>query len=370
MNVAAMHSELFGTAAPVDVELPPIEPGIYFNMPSPRYHRDKSLGSGSIKDIALDPTEWQWSKLHDVDKDSAALTWGQAIHARGLEGRAVFESRFACEPNIKDHPGALVTMEHLREHCKRLNIKPGTRKADAVSAIRDFDQTTPIWDEIIAAFERSSVGKTQISRRIAEQIEIAAQWMQADETLGPFMTDGTFTVGASEVSIFYVDNGVRLKARIDHLLTHALLDLKSFRPPVGWRVGPAIDRILGRVIAQNRYDIQAACYIRAWTHARALFEAGRVFDATDEQRELLKSAMNHAEMKWIWALVKNTGAPQSFVRQFPLSTFAFGSAMDEVNDAIDAYRANVAKFGADRDWIPHHAPGSFADTDFPSYMGT
>jgi PDDEXK-like domain of unknown function (DUF3799) len=347
-----------------------IESGIHFGLSADLYHADPALGSTSIKEIAADPTEWQWNNLHGEEKDTAALLWGSALHVRVLEGRLAFETAFACEPSRSYWPSALVTMDDLRAHASGLGVKAGKSKAEAISNIRAFDTTTPIWDEILSRFTAENAGKRIISQTVWRQIQMAADWMQADPLLAPVMKDGTFCAGASEVSIFYEDNGVRLKCRLDHLLQHGVLDLKSFRPPPGWTTRmPAVNRILGRVIAQMRYDIQAASYLRGWERARKMAGDGRVFGATKEQTKILDAALTQDAMKWIWVLVKNSGAPQPFVREFDSSSFAIGSARDAVEDAIASYKKFVAEFDLTKDWTPRHPADVLGDTEFPAYLG-
>lgn len=349
-----------------------IELGIHFGLPAAEYHSDPGLGSGSQKEIALDATEFQWNRLHEEDVETEALLWGRGIHCRTLEGREAFIKQFVRGPTQDEYPGVLVLMADLRAHCKALDIKAGKTKAETIARIREWDTTIPIWDEIEAKFEAETAasGRTLLPATVMTQIETAAIWMQQDKNLTQDMRDGTFVTGASEVSIFYEDNGVRLKGRLDKLLEHAIVDLKSFRPGPGWQnIYPFVNKILGRCIAQLRYDLQAASYMRAWDHARELYESGCVFGASDAEQNLLKKAMAAEKLKWIWVLVKNAGAPQCFVREFDHNAFAFSGAIATIEAAIDKYRANVLKFGIDKDWIPDNPADMLSDADLPSYLG-
>ncbi len=342
------------------------EPGIYFGLSDTEYHADESLGSSKQKELVLDPIEYQYARLHGGEKpETFALKWGSGIHCRVLEGRASFAERFPVGPRIEDFPGVLVTMDHLRAHCKEIGVKPGKTKEEAIAAIRDFDEKVPIWDEIKGKFEAENVGKTIIPADAIAHIERAARWMQRDPELAPVMEDGTFTAGASEVSIFYTDKGIRLKARIDHLLASAVIDLKSFRTIMAEAVKPAAKRAISRM----RYDLQAASYMKALRAASILFKEGRVFNNLYDAEflETVFATVDAGKMDWIWVLIKASGAPQSVVAKFETESNIFKEAAVEIDDAIETYRSMVDKFGVDSDWIPESTVESWGDTDFPPW---
>jgi hypothetical protein len=353
--------------------------GIHFTLPEEDYFADPGIGSSGMKRLATDAVEFQDNRLHGTEKETDSLLWGKALHARVLEGKATFEARFPVLPKREDYPDALDTMDELKAVCERHNLKKSGSKAQLKGRIREVLNGVRFWDEIIAE-ATSDEDAMPITSDIAEQIERAAQYMQRDPLLERFMLNGTFRprytdakgkerLSAGEVAIFVEDQGVRLRAKIDRLFEHAKLDIKSFRPPVGWKVGKSLDRVIGRVIANERYDLQAASYRKVWNLARPLFEAGQVFGANDEEKALLKAAFAREDMKWIWAFVKNAGAPQTVVREFQLNSFALRGAEDEIEHGLSEYRRYVAEFGPDKDWFPRHAAAVLTDEDFPSYLG-
>lgn len=352
--------------SPVDSQPIQFEPGIYFGLGEDAYHADTSLGSTSLKALVLDPIDYQHQRLHGGDKpETFALKWGKAIHCRVLEGRLSMAQRFPIAPDVTDYVSPLVTMEHLRSHCKLIGVKAGKTKDETIAAIRDFDKEVVIWDELYAKFEADNVGKTIIPRDALHQIERAAQWMQRDKKLAPVMEDGTLTAGASEVSIFYVENGVRLKARLDHLLAHAVVDLKSFRPIMAESLVPAAKKAVSRM----RYDLQSAAYIKALRAAAKLFTEGRVFNCPykpDFLNEVFK-ALAGDDFKWIWVLIKASNSPQSVVAEFELKSMIFKTALMQVDDAINNYRHLTEKFGADQDWVPEHSAEVWSDGDFATW---
>jgi hypothetical protein len=350
------------------------EPGIYLFLPENEYHADKALGSTSIKGLAIDPVEYQHDRLYGVEKEAEWLTWGTALHSRTLEGREAFEGRFKRSPRKSDYPGCLVTMDDLRAYAEEHEIKKAQTKSVLIENIRKHHASGPyaepvIWDVLMDDFQKSLDGKTEIKPEVADQIELAAQWMQADAMLGAIMKDGTISAGISEVSVFYEDEGVRLKCRFDHVLPHALLDLKSFRAQRRER----LERSVIRAIVNERYDLQAAAYRRGWGKAKELYEAGKLFIGKGELTELQRTVLDKAltrpteQMKWIWAFVKNHGAPQALVRELSLTSFFFTTAEMEVEEAINRYRTLVQEYGIDKDWPPSNPAGIVGDQDIPAW---
>ncbi|MCK1577870.1 PD-(D/E)XK nuclease-like domain-containing protein [Bradyrhizobium sp. 174] len=348
--------------------------GIYFGLDETTYHADEALGSTSLKELVLDPVEYQDDKLNPgEEKESMALKWGHAIHCRALEGRLSVAERFAIAPAVSDYKGALVTMTDLTRHCKTIGVKPGKTKAEAIAAIRDFDKEVQIWDEIQAKFEADNVGKEILPRAALDQIEKAVRWMQRSRKIAPVMKDGTFVAGASEVSIFYTENGVRLKARIDHLLAHAVVDLKSFRPFYRENIVEAAKKAVSRM----RYDLQAGAYLKALRAAAALHAEGRVFnnpypkDFLDEVFASLAIAQRSPAaddaMKWVWVMIKANGAPQTVVGEFDLTSMIFRQAVVDVERAIGEYRHFMEAFGPDQEWVREIPAQLWGDTDFSSW---
>lgn len=345
------------------------ELGIYVGMSDQEYFDDPGLGSTDQKDLALDPIEWNYlrrRKQPEDDDETAATLWGSALHSRVLDGEKAFMERYLVAPQKTDFAGLLVTKPDLAARGKRLGLSLPTKltKEEMIAEVRRRDKTTPIWDEIKADLEKKAEGKSVIEREVADQIDTAAQWMQADNELSKYMTGGTFTAGISELSIFAEIDGVRVRMRIDHLLPDTMIDVKSFRPLPGWTSIPEEqDWVLGCIIKNQNYLLQSASYIHTWIYAKKLFAAGKVFGASPRDMEILTAALGRDDgaMKWMWVLVKNSGAPQSFVRGLNTSGSPFSTAMGEVINGLDHYRSYRRVFGLDRDWIPQHASGAIDD---------
>lgn len=343
--------------------------GIYFGLDEKEYHADDALGSSSLKELVVDPIEYQHRRLHGGErKETIELRWGRAIHCRVLEGASSFRDRFLIAPTLTDYPKALDTMPQLRKYCDEIGIKADKTKAETIKRIREVDKEVLIWDEIQAEFAIESAGRDVIPAEAVEHIERAAKWMQRDRKLADAMEDGTFTSGASEVSIFYTDptTKVRLKARIDHLLSHGAIDLKSFRPIMAEQLESAAKRAIGKM----RYDLQYAAYWRALRHALFLYRDGKVYNCHYDPAflESVFTTVANGNFKWIWVLIKASGAPQPVVAEFLTQSFIAKAACEKIDAAIKDYARYCEQFGLDSDWVPDRPADVWGDEDFPPWM--
>lgn len=354
-----------------------INPGIYFGLDAETYHQDPALGGTQMNLLARDPVEFQYRRLAPEPEDTPALIRGQAQHARNLEGVRAFHQQFKIAPEKKDHPDPILdTMEDLREHAYAIGLEKLPRiKQDLIDLIRQTDRDVTIWQEIMNRHDADP--RVGVSAKVAEQVFQAAEWMQADPLVGEVMKDGTFQGGAPEVSIFWTEDGVRCKARLDYLLPHAIVDLKTF--------GPWQDRPLGQSaivsITNYRYDLQAAHYLRGWRQARSMWDvdggkAVMTFDDIDRTKMLeFCSACFHGvveeEPKWVWVFIKTIGAPQPIVIEWTRegSPLAYGSAENDVARALQNYRDFAEEFGADKPWPPRHEAVVISDADWPTWFG-
>ncbi|BCH33247.1 hypothetical protein MesoLjLc_51770 [Mesorhizobium sp. L-8-10] len=340
-------------------------PGIYFDLGEEAYHADPALGSSSIKAIAVDAYEFQFDRLYGEDKDTDALIFGSALHKRVLEGRAAFEEKFCQEFDKSSCKDALDTVADLKKWLDSYGQEYLSKysKAELIKLVQRIDPNQAIAEVIKAKWEEQNSGKTPLKPKRWAQIEIAARWVQRDPLLSAVMQDGTFIAGAPEVSIFYEDRGVRLKARFDRFLTHAIVDLKSFAPIFPGEIeGTAI-----KTINRMRYDLQAADYLRAWRKAKALHEAGYVF-GPEPYDGFLAECFARDDPKWIWIMIKSTGAPQPLVIDWQ-AKFAKEAAANQVEDAIDRYIELRGLHGDENEWPPMRPAMTIEDHDLPSYFG-
>lgn len=342
----------------------PIPLGIYFGLDEDTYHKDPdAVGSSPIKEIHVNVADHQYDKI--VGKDEVKeFDLGSALHARILEGRTALNARFAQAFDPELYPDAMETVadltQFLEEHDQR-GMK-GKRKADLIRWVLEIDENAQILDLIAKDYLEQHQGKTLIKKRDWILIETAAQMLQKDHLLGSVMEDGTFINGAPEVSIFYMDGDIKRKLRIDQLMRHALVDLKSFSPQ---RTGPMVT-VVKHAITKMYHEIQAADYLRSFKLVRELYLAGEIEVFGEPPYEtFLDECFEHEEHDWIWVFVKTKSCPQ------PLVVNWTGEQRRTVNtqrvvEALDRYRFYMSEYGPDEIWHPQNPA---IDLDDEYYKG-
>lgn len=341
------------------------EPGIYFGLSDTDYHADQALGSSWMKAYAVDPFEAQFDRIYGEDVDTEAMTFGSAVHKRMLEGRAAFEACYcrAFDPGALD--GALDTVQQIKDFLDQ-HGQTGLskfKKDELIKLALDIDPTVKIVEVIRRKWEAEHAGLKPLSLKRWAQIETACRWVQRDPLLSAVMEDGAFIHGAPEVSIFYEDRGVRLKARLDRLLRHAIIDLKTYAP----MFNTSLESAAIKTIERMRYDLQSADYIRAWKQAKALFGEGRVF-GEEPFPGFLAECFDREEPAWIWIMIKSKGAPQPLVIDWQAKS-AKAAATAAVETAIDRYIELRDQHGEHVEWPPMRPALTLRDTDLPSWFG-
>lgn len=342
------------------------EPGIYFGLDEEEYHADPALGSTDIKGLVIDPVEWQFKRLHDEDKDpTPALIYGKGLHCRVLEGPDAFAANFYTKITAnefkKQHPETLATIDDLKEWLKSKGVeKPTGKKSDLVEQAMGIAGCPPLYDDYLAKIEPE--GKTELTQDQFDRIQLAAEWMQTDHYSGQIMKNGTFDLGAAEVSIFCEINGIRRKARFDRLLGHAIVDVKTFAPQFQENIRESCIKAIERF----RYDLQAAAYFQVWHAGRELWKQGKVFG--QQYDGLLEKCYSEEEPIWIWMFIKSVGAPQPMALPFRTESETFKTADAEIKGAIASYKRLIAHYGVDVDWPPHHDAKPITDECFHAYF--
>lgn len=335
-----------------------IAPGLYFGLDEDAYHADPALGSGSVRALAKCPV-YYWldshmNPLREPSPETPALLFGRALHKLVLEGLDAFQSAYAAEPSKDDYPEALVTTDDIQallrsvsaEDRKALGIKLTGRKDELIGYAKAADPGCVIYDEIVQKFAEDCArsGRSRLARRVYDEVVTSAGYIAGEDRVRP-----AFVGGRAEVSIFWDDDGVPMKARLDYVrlgkradgATVVLAtDLKSFanvmdHPP---------ERAVVGAIANTRLDIQAASYFRGIRRIPDFYAAGQVFGADAIDAEWLAAVCTAPVDRWSWFwCFYEKGAPISLLRS--PSQAVIDAANAEVERAQQSYRDYMANFG-------------------------
>ena len=320
-----------------------IEPGIYFGMPEEIYHAAPWVGSSMMKLLYSSPPDfWHESPmnpLHEPETPSFAFQFGSALHSRVLYG----EERFKRDFEFVEEDGDTVSAEGLKKWITEAGGKPHKLKADNEKMVRE------------------DMGRKLLTRAVYDKVMISAQMI----TKNPHLA-AAFVGGWPEVSIFWEQDGVPCKARLDYLRMRTIVDLKSFRSKDRIRT---IDEWIMQDLFNYRYDVQVAHYQNGHRAARQFVEDGRVFGvgaAPQPDNDWLRKAFDK-EVGWTFIFYKADGMPISKSYQIAWGSPAHESGKAAVRTALANYADNLAKFGTDA-WVNTDEPYPIDDHDLPKWL--
>jgi hypothetical protein len=335
--------------------------GVYIGMPEDQYHADPALGSGDIRQLFLSPQNWKWRQadnpLRDFEPETSAMRFGRAVHALALEGRQAFESRFIKKPEMP--PGCLTTADELKEHCKKLGLKVTGTKLELAERIREVDHAIQLEPLIMQDFDQRKGGKTILPDADYARIVMAAHNIREN----PYLIH-SFTGGFPEVSVFWEQQGVRVKARIDYLRPNECIDLKSMAP---WR-NETMDESWNRTLRTSRYDMQAAHYMTGRMMINQFVAEGKLFSMDGERPSddwLMELEMS-PDPAWLWVVYQSTEAPIAKGFRMPMGLVIAERAMRDVQKGIENYKMFKSQFG-DGQWPCMEPIKNLSDEDMPPW---
>jgi hypothetical protein len=226
------------------------------------HHAMPGLSASGMKDLAVSPLRYWYLHVNPeapVVEPSPEMIFGSALHCAVLE-LDQFDRRYAKQVTEADYPGCLVTIEDLRNFLREAGLQPkGTRKADVVAQVQSAYPEAPIWDVIEQNHFRANAGKTILSAEDWERVTNAAKALLEEPRLVEILQDGR-----PEVSMVTKDEetGITIKARMDWLAPHCIMDLKTFSQ----KRTRSIDETVADAIYYERYHRQAFVYsmVRGW----------------------------------------------------------------------------------------------------------
>lgn len=358
-----------------------IPDGIWVGLDHALHVADDALGGGDLKSILQNAVQWAarkrnpvWKAILNRDPPQRAAAkamgteFGTALHTILLEPDD-FDKRYAVLPPVPDLPN---TKEEINAELIALGAAPLPLSKKSVffeaAARMHGIRTLQDWREEQA---EASAGRIQISESWELQLRTTKRVLELHSQAGKFLRNGR-----AEVSVFWTDeHGHRYKVRFDYLRVRTVADVKTYLLPE--------DRAAVETFNQSRskyaYEVAAAQYMYARKEILPdLVRRGRVYignPALDEDGDVTAVPAGAEDLKffadvaayidprWWWIACATGGFPEVDSIEFRQDITAWASAMYQVEQAKETYRAFRAKFGDDDDALWMDDRGLVAITD-------
>lgn len=336
-----------------------LEPGIHFGCHEDLHHADPGIGSTSLKALLTSPVNGYWKNTAngkrimealgiakpEADEPSLAQVFGTAAHAILLEPER-FDDLYV--ENEDAPPEYLTSKDMIRDGLMQtagayLPPKTAGREEYVMAAKRAGLKVIEDWK---VDFIIHGAGRTVLSKRWMAQLRMIDRIVRAKraDLGGKSIFDQNLTGGYAEVTVIWIEDGVRMKARFDYMKTMGVIDVKTYACPDD---KPPVSHFLGQ-IANYAYDLQAAHYMRAWEELGRAISEGRVFGMVDPA--WLKRLKADDKPAWRWLAVSSMGLPEVDFIDFDAPT-ALSAAYIQRQQAIETFRRFNEQFGPDEPWV-------------------
>ena len=337
------------------LDAPEVADGIHFGLDAEFYHRVPALSASGIKNLLISGPDFYyrcpWLNPDYIDEDTEAMFIGRAYHKRILEGKDAFYDEYARA--FEAPAGCLRTVDDLKDALIKSGIdKPKGVKADLIEQLLEIQPDALILDELKADYEVEHHGKEFLFPDLIARIETAAAMIEHHPENQKLITGGF-----PEVSIFWTQDEIRFKARIDYLKPRAMIDLKTF----GNYLSKPIDAAIYSAMASGKNHVQAAFYMRAFEAAKR----GPSHNPTSEQITFL-AQMRECQEPGFYFLYQQKGiVPLARAKKF-LRGSMWSCGEVAIEEAIRRFRENMKHFG-DLPWVDTASIEEFQDDQFPVY---
>jgi len=232
--------------------LVPHEVGM-LDLTNEQYHEGPGISKSKLDAIAISPLNY-WDQYENPDREPReykhAFAVGDGTHKLVLEP-GTFEQTYAVGFDKSAHPGALNTIDDLKQALNARNLPARGSKPELIRLLQEEDPTIPIMAVLEAAHNQTMAGKIALPANDYKNMLRMLQAVNNHHTAGPLL------MGASVEQSFFVPGptGVLRKCRTDAITYNGafVLDLKT--------TDDVSAAGFGRTISQRRYHVQAAWYL-------------------------------------------------------------------------------------------------------------
>jgi len=313
--------------------------GLHFGLDAERYHADPALGSTDLRRLAKNPHNyWYYSWMNPKrprDRQTEAQIRGSAMHKIVFEGLPAFLDRYL----VGEDQGDMSTAERMAS-TKALNVR----------ALAE--------------------GKTPIKYEDYERGVIAAAMITEAPELAT-----AFTGGASEVSFFWMRDGLRFKARFDYLkctsrssgMTAGIGDLKT----VANQYENDFEQECRNRIGRDHLDAQAAHYLEALKLVPAAIEEGLVNNWVPAAGvvDLISRLSQARRFGWQWVFHQTEGAPITLSWSLSPANPMVEVGQRVIACGVENYRLCMAAFGVNKMWALRQQVREIDIEGMPAWYG-
>lgn len=350
--------------------------GIYLDLPMWDYLRDDAISGSGSKLLAASPCDWRWERPTNAlyrPPERDALARGTMVHKAVLEGWDAFDRAYCVRPSKDDYDGVVDTVEDIREWLRPhkeadpKGVKLTGARADLIERARAIAETSGatfhLWEDIV----ESLVGDRQVvSAETMDYVRLAEGFARR--------AYGHLLDGLTEVSIFWTDEGVRFKARLDCMSAGRIVDVKTFGQPP--RLNDSLRQHLVNEATKLGYPIQAVMHLRAARAAAAAIDSDAAFEvrasgAGASERIARATDIIHAWREepplFTWLFLRCPGPPMGKPLPFRPSDPMFAKAEETIEDAIANWRRFTEACDPDELWIDAQEEEEIDDMDWPGW---
>ena len=217
------------------------------------YHSGPGISKSMLDAIAVSPLNF-WDQYINPDREPRefkhCFAVGDGTHKLVLEP-GTFEQTYAVGFDKSAHPGALNTVDDLKQALNARGIPARGSKPELIRLLQEEDPSVAIVAVLEQQHNASMAGKIPIPANDYKNMLAMLHAIHRHHLAGPLL-QGAYT----EQSYFWTDeNGVLRKCRTDSITWDGkyVVDLKT--------TDDVSEMGFGRTIAQRRYHVQAAWYL-------------------------------------------------------------------------------------------------------------